>query len=67
MTYNIKCLECNDSAVWIVWGCCEYYRTPMCDMHAQSVASDVAPDCEPIDLEGIEEYMTRSNGYGFTR
>ena len=69
--YGIPCewredgTRCNDIAQWIVWGCCEFYRVAMCESHARSLANDPQSDCEPIDLEDVDEYMVRSRGYAY--
>lgn len=62
--------ECNEPAVWMVWGCCEYYEYPLCDGHTQVAMNEdwgaATDSCEPTECEWLEDYIKRigspSNG-----
>lgn len=62
-------LACGSPSVWMVWGCCEFYRYPMCDKHAQLAVSEnwgaATSSCTPTEIESIDECIQASNGYGF--
>ena len=69
MNKMIKCFQCESPATSIMWGCCDNYREPACDMHRNMLMSEDTEDdrgsCEPMDWEPIEDYMVSTNGYGF--
>ncbi len=66
---DIRCQECGKTATQIVWGCCEFYRVPMCNTCAIiAVGEDwgrATKSCERTESEDLNEYMTRTNGYAF--
>lgn len=59
-----KCSECDSPATFIVWGCCEYYKVPMCDEHSYLAVSEdwgkATNSCDPTDVESMSDWLARS-------
>jgi len=59
----IKCFECDETATFMVFGCCEYPRDAMCDEHAYAAVSEdwgrATSSCVPTEAEPMSEWLAR--------
>ena len=58
-----NCTECSAPALFIVWGCCEYYNVPMCmecaDLALVEDWGAATTSCEPTTVESIADIEAR--------
>lgn len=58
-----KCRECGAPALFIVWGCCDYYNVLMCiDCADLALVEDwgaATPSCDPTTVESLADIAAR--------